>query len=116
MLLKTITNSKLSIELMENIIIDPKGFKMMMNIAFLINIIMFIISIISVEYLFIGRPENPLMYFIPSALFVFYFRIIFSYREYFGVFIESFILQYRIIKQMESKTETDEETHTETEL
>jgi len=108
MLLKTITHSKISDTLIEHIIEDPKGFKMLMDVTFFINIFMFIISILWIAYLFVTTPENILYYFPPCFLFVFYFKTLFSYREYFRIFIETFILQYDILKKIQNMS--DEET------
>lgn len=109
MLLKTITNSRIADELIAQILKDPKGFVIMMNISFLINIIMFILSILSVVYLCIIGPNNPLFYFVPSVLFVFYFKTIFSYREYFVVFIESFIFQFDVLTKTQTMSEEEKE-------
>ena len=110
MLLKTITNSKISDELIKQIILDPKGIMMMMNISFLFNIIMFVLSILSVSYLCVVRPENYLFYFLPAFLVVFYFKTIFAYREYFVVFIDAFNLQYDILKKISTMSDEEQES------
>lgn len=110
MLLKTITNSKISDELIKQIILDPKGIVMMMNISFLFNIIMFVLSILSVSYLCVVRPENYLFYFLPAFLVVFYFKTIFAYREYFVVFIDAFNLQYDILKKVSTMSDEEQES------
>ena len=110
MLLKTITNSKISDELIKQIILDPKGIMMMMNISFLFNIIMFVLSILSVSYLCVVRPENYLFYFLPAFLVVFYFKTIFAYREYFVVFIDAFNLQYDILKKIYTMSDEEQES------
>ena len=110
MLLKTITNSKISDELIKQIILDPKGIVMMMNISFLFNIIMFVLSILSVSYLCVVRPENYLFYFLPAFLVVFYFKTIFAYREYFVVFIDSVNLQYDILKKISTMSDEEQES------
>ena len=110
MLLKTITNSKISDELIKQIILDPKGIMMMMNISFLFNIIMFVLSILSVSYLCVVRPENYLFYFLPAFLVVFYFKTIFAYREYFVVFIDAFNLQYDILKKVSTMSDEEQES------
>ena len=110
MLLKTITNSKISDELIKQIILDPKGIVMMMNISFLFNIIMFVLSILSVSYLCVVRPENYLFYFLPAFLVVFYFKTIFAYREYFVVFIDAFNLQYDILKKISTMSDEEQES------
>ena len=110
MLLKTITNSKISDELIKQIILDPKGIMMMMNISFLFNIIMFVLSILSVSYLCVVRPENPFFYFLPAFLVVFYFKTIFAYREYFVVFIDAFNLQYDILKKISTMSDEEQES------
>jgi|688.fasta_scaffold16863_16 hypothetical protein len=109
MLLKTITHSKISDTLIEHIIEDPKGFKMLMDVTFFINIFMFIISILWIAYLFVTTPENILYYFPPCFLFVFYFKTLFSYREYFRIFIETFILQYDILKKIQNMSDDEVE-------
>ena len=110
MLLKTITNSKISDELIKQIILDPKRIAMMMNISFLFNIIMFVLSILSVSYLCVVRPENYLFYFLPAFLVVFYFKTIFAYREYFVVFIDAFNLQYDILKKVSTMSDEEQES------
>lgn len=110
MLLKTITNSKISDELIKQIILDPKRIAMMMNISFLFNIIMFVLSILSVSYLCVVRPENYLFYFLPAFLVVFYFKTIFAYREYFVVFIDSVNLQYDILKKISTMSDEEQES------
>jgi hypothetical protein len=110
MLLKTIMNSKISDTMINQIILDPKGIAMMMNISFLINIFMFVVSILSVSYLCVVRPENPLFYFLPAFLVVFYFKTIFAYREYFVVFIDAFNLQYDILKKISTMSDEEQES------
>jgi len=83
---------------------------MMMNISFLINIFMFVVSILSVSYLCVVRPENPLFYFLPAFLVVFYFKTIFAYREYFVVFIDAFNLQYDILKKISTMSDEEQES------
>jgi hypothetical protein len=108
MLIKTITDSKLSSKLIEQIIADPLAFRMMMNIIFFFNIIFFIISMASISYLFVVRPENIVFYFPPVILFTVYLKILLDYREYFDVFLESFRMSYDILNKITSLT--DEET------
>ena len=103
-------NSKISDTMINQIILDPKGIAMMMNISFLINIFMFVVSILSVSYLCVVRPENPLSYFLPVFLVVFYFKTIFAYREYFVVFIDAFNLQYDILKKISTMSDEEQES------
>jgi hypothetical protein len=82
---------------------------MMMNATFFINIILFMLSVLWIAYLFVVTPENILYYFPPCFLFVFYFKTLFSYREYFRIFIETFILQYDILKKIQNMSDDEVE-------
>lgn len=71
---------------------------------------MFVLSILSVSYLCVVRPENYLFYFLPAFLVVFYFKTIFAYREYFVVFIDAFNLQYDILKKISTMSDEEQES------
>ena len=71
---------------------------------------MFVLSILSVSYLCVVRPENYLFYFLPAFLVVFYFKTIFAYREYFVVFIDAFNLQYDILKKVSTMSDEEQES------
>lgn len=71
---------------------------------------MFVVSILSVSYLCVVRPENYLFYFLPAFLVVFYFKTIFAYREYFVVFIDAFNLRYDILKKISNMNTEEQES------